>query len=293
MLEWLVTRFEQPSAAPSHFTAIAPARTLICQRLGTLVTSQPKTDLTEHFRALCARSTTHIAHATRYRDRISLCGAPSEYILRSRHAWMFASCKCRALLCTALKCYELRARQGCGSARTSGRRHTGIRCVQRVLSGHDTPWPMAVTVRWTDLHWSRLATPTRATCTECRLPMPHRLLAKLTSHRACLAFGVTLGTLSDEDTTEGPSERVRLMWPCRVRGNSGAEGRRSVCPAARHFGSTIALQPWRPGHSGLHSQTKRPVSSALAFVVLASACRMISAGASESSWMGGALLCHT
>ena len=50
--------------------------------------------------------------------------------------------------------------------------------------------------------------------------------AKLASHRACLAFGVTLGTLLDEDTTEGPSERARLMWPCRDPGNSGAEGRR-------------------------------------------------------------------
>ena len=46
--------------------------------------------------------------------------------------------------------------------------------------------------------------------------------AKLASHRACLAFGVTLGTLLDEDTTEGPSERARLMWPCRDPGNSGA-----------------------------------------------------------------------
>jgi len=50
--------------------------------------------------------------------------------------------------------------------------------------------------------------------------------AKLASHRACVAFGVTLGTLLDEDTTEGPSERARLMWPCRDPGNSGAEGRR-------------------------------------------------------------------
>jgi hypothetical protein len=32
----------------------------------------------------------------------------------------------RALLCTALKCYELRARRCCGSARTGGRRHAGI-----------------------------------------------------------------------------------------------------------------------------------------------------------------------
>ena len=37
---------------------------------------------------------------------------------------------------------------------------------------------------------------------------------------------MTLGTLLDEDTTEGPSERARLMWPCRDPGNSGAEGRR-------------------------------------------------------------------
>jgi hypothetical protein len=68
MLEWLVTRF---SLLPRRLTTpIAPARTRICQRLRTLVTSQPKTDLTEHFRALCARSTTHIAQATRTRHTV-------------------------------------------------------------------------------------------------------------------------------------------------------------------------------------------------------------------------------
>ena len=68
--------------------------------------------------------------------------------------------------------------------------------------------------------------------------------AKFASHRACLAFGVTLGTLLDEDTTEGPSERARLMWPCRDPGNSGAEGRRLFRSplAARQLPSLASLR---------------------------------------------------
>jgi len=69
--------------------------------------------------------------------------------------------------------------------RSPSRRH---RCMQRVLNGHGcshTPSPMAVSCHGP--HWSRLATPTRATCNECHLPVPQHPL-ELSSQVIVLAL---------------------------------------------------------------------------------------------------------
>jgi hypothetical protein len=73
--------------------------------------------------------------------------------------------------------------------RSPSRRH---RCVQRVLNGHGCshmPSPMAVSCHGaTDgPHWSWLATPTRATCNECHLPVPQHPL-ELSSQVIVLAL---------------------------------------------------------------------------------------------------------